>query len=170
MSLNHSKPNYEDDRLESAVREALDRDTALRMWKNSIEVRASAGTVVLAGNLRSQTEKETAETLARGVKGVVGVDNQLVIDADLEREIALALSADARTRAGFPGILVGVVLGVGFLKGTVASEDIRKAAGEIAGKVVGVPEAFERVEIDPGKGNRLGRAGDGADQARKRTS
>jgi osmotically-inducible protein OsmY len=151
MSPIQPKPNYEDERLASAVREALDQDTALRMWKNSIEVRAAAGTIVLSGNLRSQTEKETAETRARGVKGVLGVDNQLVIDADLEREIALALSADARTRAGFPGILVGVVLGVGFLKGTVASEDIRKAAGEIAGKVAGVLRLSNELRLIPAK-------------------
>jgi hypothetical protein len=40
----------------------------------------------------------------------------------------------------FPGILVGSAFGEMFLKGNVASEDIKQAAQEIAAKVDGVRE------------------------------
>ena len=127
-----------DPNLEQAVRDALGRYAPLKMWQHSIDVQASNGTVVLLGNVRSQAEKEIAEKLARAVRGVTSVENQLIVDGDLEVAVAQALGADARTSGAFPGILVGVVFGTAFLKCTGASEDVKKAAGEIASQVAGV--------------------------------
>ena len=45
----------------------------------SIGVETLKGTVMLSGFAKSGTERSTAESLARGVKGVVGVDNQIVV-------------------------------------------------------------------------------------------
>ena len=127
-----------DPNLEQAVRDAQSRYTPLKMWQHSIDIQASDGSVILIGSVRSQAEKEIAEKLARAVKGVTSVENQLVVDGDLEVAVAQALGADARTSSAFPGILVGVVFGTAFLKGTVASEEVKKAAGEIASQVAGV--------------------------------
>ncbi len=138
MSPNNSDSTPHDANLELTVRDALDRYTTLRIWKYSIQVKANAGTIVISGAVRSQADKEIAEKAAQSVKGVSAVQNQLVVDGDLELAIAQALSADPRTSAGFPGILVGVVFGVAYLKGTAPSEEIKKAAGEIAGKIAGV--------------------------------
>jgi osmotically-inducible protein OsmY len=138
MSSNTLNVTKRDVNLEQAVRDALDRYAPLRMWQHSIEVQASGGTVVLAGNARSQAEKEIAEKFVRSVKGVTSVENRLIVDGDLEVAVAQALAADARTGSAFPGILVGVVFGTNFLKGTVASQDVKKAAGEIASQVAGV--------------------------------
>lgn len=138
MSPNNSGAIQHDANLEIAVRDALDQNALPRIWKHSIQVRASAGTVVLSGAVRNHTIKEIAENLARAVKGTSAVQNEIVVDSDLELAIAQALASDPRTRTGFPGILVGVVFGVVYLKGTAATEELKKAAGEIAGRIAGV--------------------------------
>lgn len=45
----------------------------------SISVETLKGTVVLAGFAKNATERSTAEMLARSVKGVVGVNNEIVV-------------------------------------------------------------------------------------------
>lgn len=45
----------------------------------SISVETLKGTVVLSGFAKNSTEKATAETIARGVKGVVAVKNDIVV-------------------------------------------------------------------------------------------
>ena len=138
MSSNTFNTTKRDANLERAVRDSLDHYAPLQMWKHSIDVQASDGIVVLTGNARSQAEKQVAEKLARSVKGVTSIDNQLVVDGDLEIAVAQALAADTRTRGAFPGILVGVVFGTTFLKGRVVSKEVKQAAGEIASQVAGV--------------------------------
>ena len=45
----------------------------------SISVETLKGSVMLSGYAKSATERDTAETIARGVKGVVDVKNSIVI-------------------------------------------------------------------------------------------
>ncbi len=138
MSSNPPGSTQHDADLTLAVCDSFDRHVTLRIWKHSIQVQAKAGTVVLTGAVRSQSDKEIAGKSAQGVKGVTAVENQLVVDSDLELAIAQALAADSRTLAGFPGILIGVVFGVAYLKGTAPTAEIKKAAGEIASQIAGV--------------------------------
>ena len=138
MAPNTANSTQHDANLEQSVRNALDRYTPLRVWQHSIQIQANHGAVVLSGSARSQAEKQVAGNLARAVKGVTAVENRLMADGDLEIAIAQALAADARTRDAFPGVLIGVVFGTVYLKGTAASEEIKKAASEIASKIVGI--------------------------------
>ena len=46
---------------------------------SSISVETLKGVVALSGFAKSSTEKETAESIARAVKGVVGVRNDIVV-------------------------------------------------------------------------------------------
>ncbi len=138
MSSNTFNATRRDESLEQAVRDALAHYAPLQMWQHSIDLQAGEGTVVLSGHARSQAEKEIAEKLVRAVRGVTSVENKLIVDGDLEVAVAQALGIDARTGSAFPGILVGVVFGTAFLKGRIASEDVKKAAGEIASRVAGV--------------------------------
>jgi osmotically-inducible protein OsmY len=46
---------------------------------SSISVETLKGTVILSGFAKNSTEKATAESIARGVKGVVGVRNDIVV-------------------------------------------------------------------------------------------
>lgn len=146
-----------DELLEVAVREALDAYSPTHSWGDGIQVRAHAGAIVLAGAVRTHSAKETAEQIVRRVKGVTAVENALTVDAAMELAIAQALAADARTHDAFPGILVGVVFGVCYLKGAVPTAEVKAAAGEIARKVEGVRSVsnelstVDQVKTAPGK-------------------
>lgn len=147
MTLTTGSNAKGDANLVMAVRNALSQYTPLRIWEQGVQVDVQGGTVILSGNVRSRAVKEMAERIARGVKGVSAVQNQLLADTDVEVAVAQALSADVRTRAGFPGILVGVVFGVVYLKGTVASADIKNAATEIVAKVAGVRRVSNELTV-----------------------
>ncbi len=121
-----------DEELVRAVKNALGRYTPLHIWDDSVHIDASGGKVILSGNVRSRSSKQTAEQIAAQVPGVQAVENRLIADADLELTIAQALAADPRTRSAFPGILVGVVLGAVYLKGVAPTPAIRAAAGQMA--------------------------------------
>ncbi len=139
--------NQVDEELITAVRDALNQYTPIHIWGDGIQIDARAGTVTLAGVTRSRSSKETAERIARSVKGVSMVQNHLVVDPDVELAIAQALAADPRTQGGFPGILIGVVFGVTFLKGTVPTAEMKAAAEEIARKIPGVRSVSNELAV-----------------------
>jgi osmotically-inducible protein OsmY len=147
MTLSTVDSAKHDALLEQAVRRALDHYTPLRMWRHSFEIQASGGKATLTGNARSQAEKEVAGNLARAVKGITSVDNQMIADGDVELDVAQALAVDERTRDAFPGILVGVVFGTVYLKGTAASDVVKQAAGEIAGKIANVRQVSNELVL-----------------------
>lgn len=124
--------------LARTVRDALEKHTPIRIWGHNIQIDAHAGTITLSGIARSHAVKGTAERLAREVKGVSAVQDKLIVDLDVETAVAQALASDSCTGAGFPGILVGVVFGIVYLKGTVASTEIKATATEITRRVPGV--------------------------------
>ncbi len=127
-----------DELLEVAVREALDAYSPTHSWGDGIQVSARGGTIELAGAVRTRSAKETAEQVVRRVKGVTALKNDLTVDAEMELAVAQALAADPRTHDAFPGILVGVVFGVCYLKGVASTAEAKTAAGEIARKIPGV--------------------------------
>jgi osmotically-inducible protein OsmY len=139
--------NTADEDLVMAVRDALNQYTPIHIWGDGVQIDSHAGTVVLSGVTRSRSAKETAGRMARAVKGVSAVDNRLVVDPDVELAIAQALAADPRTRAAFPGILVGVVFGVNFLKGAVLTAEMKAAAEEIARQIPGVKSVSNELAI-----------------------
>lgn len=132
------EPSARDEELDMAVRDALGSYGPFRMWGDKIELETRQGVVTLSGIVRSHSAKEIAEQVVRRVPGVKSVENRLVADADVESAIAQALASDPRTGTSFPGILVGVVFGVVYLKGTVATAEVKAAAGQIALGVPGV--------------------------------
>lgn len=131
-------PSTQDQELAQAAERALMSYAGVRVWTDALEINANNGIVDIGGHVRTRAEKEVTEDVVLKVKGVKDVVSHLYVDSDLEIAVAQALGKDARTRGSFPGILVGSGFGEIYLKGDVASEDIKKAAGEIAGKVEGV--------------------------------
>jgi osmotically-inducible protein OsmY len=127
-----------DEVLINAVRDALNKYDPARIWGDDVKIDARGGTVTLSGIVRSQTTKETAGKMASQVNGVSAVQNNLMADADLEMAVAQALAADPRTHPAFPGVLVGVVFGVVYLKGMVKTPEIKAAIGQVAAQVPGV--------------------------------
>ncbi len=133
--------------LSAAVHNALAQSTPLRVWMSRLTIDAQDNTVTLTGVVRSRATKTIAVQIARSVPGVSQVQNKLVADEDTEVAVAQALGADARTRNAFPGVLVGVVFGVAFLKGVIASEAGKNAAGEISAQVAGVERVSNELTV-----------------------
>jgi osmotically-inducible protein OsmY len=133
--------------LATTVQDALMQHAPLRVWKHALKIEANDGRIVLTGVVRSHSAKAMAERIARGVNGVQAIENRLVVDDDVEVAIAQDLAADPCTRAGFPGILVGVVFGVAYLKGTVSSAAIKDAATLIVSKLAGVQRISNELTV-----------------------
>ncbi len=136
-----------DTELEQAVRDAILRYGTLRIWGHSFQVEADEGIVTLVGHVRTAASKEMAERIVRQVPGVKVVKNKLIVDTELEVAVAQALAHDARTVNGFPGILVGSAFGEVFLKGAVASQEIKDAASQVAAQVPGVREVTNELAV-----------------------
>jgi hypothetical protein len=66
-----------DDLVYDQVRQKLSTDR--EVGGNSIDVKVENGTVTLTGSVRSERQKSRAEKIAKKVKGVEKVENQLVI-------------------------------------------------------------------------------------------
>ncbi len=65
--------------ITAAVSAGLAKDSELSMRK--IDVRTREGVVTLTGSAPTEAAREKAAALARGVKGVSSVDNQLIVKA-----------------------------------------------------------------------------------------
>lgn len=138
--------SMQDEALALAAENALRNYTGVRVWTDALGLKATNGIVEISGHVRTHAEKEVTEDVVLKTKGVKDVVSQLYIDTDLEIRVAKALGDDPRTRGSFPGILVGSAFGEIYLKGSVASPEIKKAAGEIAAKVEGVREVNNQLE------------------------
>ncbi len=152
MSTNHhltDAQTMKEQELALAVRDALTRYTPLHIWDDQVQVTVRGDTVTLSGLVRTGTAKEIAGNLAREVQGVAQVDNQLVVDAETEIAVAQALAADTRLAQSFPGILVGVVFGVVYLKGTVPTLQDKTRANQIALAVPGVRRVSNELNTLP---------------------
>ncbi len=135
-----------DEALEQAAEYALRNYSGVRVWTDALKLTATNGVVEVSGYVRTQAEKEVTEDVVLATAGVKDVVSNLFVDTDLEIAVAKALGDDARTRPGFPGILVGSAFGDIYLKGNVSSAEIKKAADEIVPKVKGVRSVFNRLE------------------------
>lgn len=137
----------QDQKVAFQVRQALDSYTPLRVWSARLAVNARESVVTLTGVVRTRAASQLAEKLARGVTGVKQVVNQLVVDNNVEVELARRLANDPRTQAGFPGVQVGVVFGVAYLKGLAHDKAMQDAAGEIARTTPGVEHVSNELAL-----------------------
>jgi len=124
----------DDTEIVQGVEQALREDPATDSWE--IGVVSAEGMVTLTGNVDSWQEKELAATVAKGVKGVREVDNQLDIneiayrsDDEIHAEVKQSLMWDVRISDAL--IDVEVDEGRVTLEGTVGSvREKSLAAGE----------------------------------------
>jgi osmotically-inducible protein OsmY len=132
--------------LKQSVREALQAYAPLRASRTAIEVSvAGDGRVVLSGYVPSASSKRIAGVLASDVEGVTEVVNELIADLDLERAVAMALAADARTRT-WP---IRVRAGLGFvqLQGRVPDEVAVETALDVARQVKGAAQVVSSLRV-----------------------
>lgn len=110
--------------IATSVKTALLYDPAADAYQ--VDVSSKGGVVRLTGSVDSWAEKRLAERLARGVRGVRHVENQIAVrlftprgDADVKNDVASRLRWDTAVEDGL--IKVDVSKGVVQLSGTVGS-------------------------------------------------
>jgi osmotically-inducible protein OsmY len=114
-----------------------------------VEISVSQGLVRLSGTVRDVRAKRLAESIARQVEGVVGVDNALTVDAAIAAQVISAPAQDPRTPLA--SIEVSCDRGVVTLRGSVDTAEERKAAEEIARRTPGVLLVVNEIEILPNR-------------------
>jgi hypothetical protein len=139
-------PTSQDQDLALSAENALMNYPGVRVWTDALDIRAANGVIEVGGHVRTHAELEVTENVILKTKGVKDVISHVYVDTDLEIQVGKALGNDPRTRGSFPGILVGSAFGDIYLKGSVTSQDIKKAAAEIAAKVDGVRSVSNQLE------------------------
>jgi osmotically-inducible protein OsmY/uncharacterized protein YrrD len=127
-------PYRPDSGIAADVDQALWADEVIRALDfETIDVSVHDGVVVLSGYATTPTSRARAERAARQVVGVLGVENEIVIDGEAVTAVAQALARDERTRHS--RIVVHVERGIVTLYGEVENPDVRAAAEEVAASV-----------------------------------
>ena len=99
MNANDNSALTRETQVTEAVEQALRSDK--RTAPYTIEVEMQGTTVSLRGRVESQQDKEAAESVARGVSGVINVTNELVIESGVRGLFGLG-GGDDRMADGAP--------------------------------------------------------------------
>jgi osmotically-inducible protein OsmY len=135
------------------VERALATDT--RIDHSKIQVRVTSdGVVTLTGQVKTFSEKITAEEITARVTGVVDIKNEIGVlpeiprsDEKITAEIREALERDVwvdDTKIG-----IETVNGVVFLRGTVAALHEREEAENVARWAAGVIDVVNHINVEP---------------------
>jgi len=123
--------------------------------RTAVKVDTEHGQVTLHGTVRSQEEKNKAEAAARGVEGVVGVQNllQVVPEADKDavkasdKDVKSAVEAALKTHKSLRRVNVeSVDNGVVLLEGSTRNVADKVLAIESAYGCVGVRQVSSKIE------------------------
>jgi osmotically-inducible protein OsmY len=144
-------PAYEpDDHVEREAWDALRRvpglgETELR----AVHLEVEDGRVTLSGNVASSRIGNAMEEALSSVSCILGVENRLVTDPDVEVNVASALAQSPSTRG--ERFIVHSRLGRVLLEGQVRPE-AAQAAAEMARAVAGVVSVESRLKaVGPGE-------------------
>jgi osmotically-inducible protein OsmY len=134
--------DHKDSTIRKEVMNALQEDPATESWQLNASV--NEGRVILTGTVESWAEKDLAGKVAKGVQGVRGLDNRIMVDYTMDRsdpeiqqEIVARLRWDALVDDGL--IKVEVDQGKAILTGTVGSAAEKRRA-RLDAWVMGVTE------------------------------
>jgi osmotically-inducible protein OsmY len=126
----------------------------------ALEVTSREGIVTLDGVTHNVLEKERATRIARSVKGVRSVVNNIVVRplasktaGRLTQDVSLALAADPATDV-YEVTAVADEAGRVVLTGTVDSWQERELAGTVVKSVSGVTDVENRLDVDYGAVDR----------------
>lgn len=141
-------------RMDSQIRGDIISALAVDPVTESFEVDVSVenGVVTLTGEVDSYSEKQVAEEVAQGVKGVIDVKNMLTYDlvsdrrdADIKADVEYRLRSDASIDAGL--ITTTVDDGEVRLSGSVGSAAEKSEAESEAWMVPGVSSVANRLDV-----------------------
>ena len=100
-----------DNELEDIIRNAWRSDPAVYSWK--VDASAENGFVTLTGEVDSHAKKDLAGTIAKNVKGVTAIENNIDIgyaihrpDIEIQNEIRARLENDIRVSDALVGVTV----------------------------------------------------------------
>jgi osmotically-inducible protein OsmY len=146
-----------DEDIRADLWEAIEQlDTIGSTDKRNLSIAIHDSVVVLEGHMAGTFNGRRVENIARSVPGVNAVHNDLVVDGDLEIQVAQALARDARTR---PYILrVGSYHGWIRLSGTVPCQELQSAAEAVAAGVPAVRGVIALPRVTGETANPLRRA------------
>jgi len=139
----------DDGEIKNTVSQALRSDELLEASRISVTV--EQGVVTLVGGVDSETKKQHAEAIARGVDGVESVVNELDVvlplgDQRSDEEIARA--AVLAVRLGAPGaVKVSVDDGWVTLDGTVDAAEQRESVARAVGSLAGVRGVTNLIQV-----------------------
>jgi osmotically-inducible protein OsmY len=131
----------DDAAIRSRVEQALAWSADLE--SSNLSVRVSAGVVTLEGTVPTHWEKTRAGQLARGMLGVIAVQNELavVLSNDLEDEVIaedIVAALERNVLIDAADVDVTVSLGTVTLAGSVPSAAARQTAEDVASRTLGV--------------------------------
>ncbi len=137
-----------DEELKNAVLQTLKYDPRVMKFHPDVEV--DRGTVTLAGEVDNLKAKRSAESDARNVVGVFGVNNAIQVaptvipsDSVIEENIRNALIREAYTDSH--NMTVDVSDGIAYLRGTVDTFFEKVEAGDVASRIKGVVSVENRL-------------------------
>ena len=110
-----------------------------------VQAEVHDGVVRLSGQVKDVAARRHAEIVARRVEGVIDVENAITTDTGVVARVLSALLEDPRTR--LYTIEVTSDHGVVTLSGTVPSEEVKRAAEEIARRQKGVVSVINALKV-----------------------
>lgn len=142
----------EDSSFRQAVLSALRVDE--RLSSQLVDVEVSGGRVVLSGTVQSYRGKLAAQDVAAAVVGQDSIENRIEVsapgspeDGDIADEVRTLLAREDRLVQH--GIVVAVRTGKVFLSGSVADEQLRVLAEDVALRVPGAREVTNQLVVEP---------------------
>lgn len=132
---------------EDILAEFRDKLAEIPFNPDSIDIEIASGIIQLRGTVADVATKRHIEALARSINGVVDVVDELNAATTLQSRVIAALATDPRTDLAI--IDVAVQGSVVTLIGNVDSEDVKKAAEQIAEQQEGVTEVINHLEVKP---------------------
>lgn len=141
--------------LRDAVQRAIMSYHPIRTSETEINVDVQNKHIILNGYVRTDVMRSIASQLARKVRGVESVRNNLYSDTDLEILIgqAIELRLGSYIVPMMPG--VRVIRGYVFLRGPVPSENAKQIIAETAQMAPGVVQVHNLLTVDPTAVERL---------------
>lgn len=141
-----------DQEILSDVKDALTWD--VRINASNIDVEVNEGVVKLSGTVDTYTQKLDATQIASRIKGVVDVQNDLVVkptilkpDLEIRDDIYAALRRDVLVDE--TNIIANVANGIVVLSGSVATMAEKNAAESDAWLTPGVTDVINNIVVTP---------------------
>ena len=141
-------PVLNDDVIRQAVTLRLSGSVITRWTRVTVSVQDSV--VTLSGTVDAQSTRDLGTILARTVRGVAGVQNQLYVAPGEAGDIdIIGATRRAFSRQSFPmnGVTVNSKEGIVEIRGMVESEFIRDQAGLIAAGVPGATAVHNNLVV-----------------------